>query len=155
MVTMRDESEDLDVVSKIRRGIESSKSTENSVLQPPASVFLLSEIDWPIKIVRLNCVFDRQLESLCSPNPYQPGSAHLMNTTYAFTSKVRLRLRSQATTLVSARLLGYMVIHAPSRSGRDNITQEITSCGDVGKLDDLAKYYIDHLLHCCEYLAYP
>jgi hypothetical protein len=55
--------------------------------------------------------------------------------------------------LVCAQLLGYMVLHAPSPSGRNNIAQEIVSCGNDVKFCHLAKYYVDHFLRCCEYLA--
>lgn len=54
-------------------------------------------------------------------------------------------------TLVSARLLGYLIIHAPTHSGHTYIMNEINSCNDnQEKLQTLAQFYINNFLHVCE-----
>jgi hypothetical protein len=93
------------------------------------------------------------------PNPYQPGSTYFnaYNICAHFEGLAAVLTLESLTLapLVCARLLGFMIIHAPSASGRDNITQEIISCCNGEKFRDLAKYYVDHFLRCCEYqLAY-
>ncbi|KAJ8597922.1 hypothetical protein M405DRAFT_779057 [Rhizopogon salebrosus TDB-379] len=53
--------------------------------------------------------------------------------------------------LVCARLLGYMLIHAPVDTGRDHLAKEILSCtGDDG-LKQLGKFYFDHFIRLCAY----
>jgi hypothetical protein len=57
---------------------------------------------------------------------------------------------SGPSSLVCARLLGYMIIHLPTNNGRTNISNEINSCGGLDNLHELAKLYIDHFLRSCE-----
>ena len=53
-------------------------------------------------------------------------------------------------TVVCARLLGYIIIHAPTEEGRTNITNEINSCNDDNMtLHRLAKFYVGHFLRPC------
>jgi len=52
--------------------------------------------------------------------------------------------------LVCARLLGYMMVHAPIASGRENIANEILACINDTALANLAKFYINHFLRCCK-----
>jgi hypothetical protein len=55
------------------------------------------------------------------------------------------------STSVCARLLGYLIIHAPTPGGHINITNEINSCNEDGeKLHILAQFYINHFLRVCE-----
>jgi hypothetical protein len=53
--------------------------------------------------------------------------------------------------LVCARLLGYMLIHAPIDTGRDYLAKEILSCTDDDGLERLAKFYFNHLIRLCAY----
>jgi hypothetical protein len=52
-------------------------------------------------------------------------------------------------TVVCGRLLGYIIIHAPTEEGRTNITNEINSCENNMSLHKLAKFYVDHFLRPC------
>lgn len=61
-------------------------------------------------------------------------------------------VQSGVSPLICARLLGYMIIHAPTDLGRRNISSEITSCRNKEEFFDLAKLYIQHFLRCCKYL---
>jgi hypothetical protein len=53
--------------------------------------------------------------------------------------------------LVCARLLGYMLIHAPVDTGRDYLAKEIISCTDDDGLKRLGKFYFDHFIRFCAY----
>ncbi|KAF8575890.1 hypothetical protein K439DRAFT_1368763 [Ramaria rubella] len=55
--------------------------------------------------------------------------------------------KSGPSSLVCARLLGYMIIHSPTAEGHMNIAKEINSCSKgVAQLYQLAKFYIDRYL---------
>ncbi|KAG9009171.1 hypothetical protein FRB93_005667 [Tulasnella sp. JGI-2019a] len=45
-----------------------------------------------------------------------------------------------------SRLLGYLLIHAPTDAGRTNVQTEIELCTTDGQLKDLAQLYIDHFI---------
>jgi hypothetical protein len=53
--------------------------------------------------------------------------------------------------LVCARLLGYMLIHAPVDTGRDYLAKVILSCTDDDGLKRLGKFYFDHFIRLCAY----
>ncbi|KAG1744970.1 uncharacterized protein EDB91DRAFT_1121874, partial [Suillus paluster] len=53
--------------------------------------------------------------------------------------------------LTHARLLGFMLIYAPSAPGRDNIVSEIIGCKDVDALSGLGLSYFNHFLHLFVY----
>ena len=56
---------------------------------------------------------------------------------------------------IAARLLGYLLIHAPTPHGRDVLAREITSCTDDAALFELAKLYLNHFIRCCELFVHP
>lgn len=59
------------------------------------------------------------------------------------------------TDIIAARVLGYLVIHAPIDSGRDNICREINDCHhNHQKLNLLATLYRDCFVRCCEFLCH-
>lgn len=60
---------------------------------------------------------------------------------------------SGVSSLVCARLLGYMILHAPTDVGRGNISNEVMSCPNEKYLADMAKLYIQIFLRCCEDLS--
>jgi hypothetical protein len=63
-----------------------------------------------------------------------------------------LSLRQPSPQLVCARILGYMLIHAPVVTGRDYLAQEIIDCADDDTLGKLGKFYDNNLIRLCEYL---
>lgn len=88
-------------------------------------------------------------------NPYSPGS--LYSDAYiacvqmeAWAIGHHAQALSGPSVLVCARLLGYMIIHAPTHAGRDNISSEITSCRNYQEKCTVACTYIDHFVRCCE-----
>ncbi len=55
------------------------------------------------------------------------------------------------STQVAGRLLGYMLLEAPTAEGRDNVTFEIASCsGDETRLKQLAQLYAKVYIQTCE-----
>lgn len=56
--------------------------------------------------------------------------------------------------VILARSLGYLILKAPSDSGRTVVTLEILSVpqGSYDKLAELAEYWIDRLIRCCKQL---
>lgn len=58
--------------------------------------------------------------------------------------------------LVCARILGYMLLHAPTDEGRDKVVTEIMSYAGDSDLMDLAQSYSNNFIRCCEcpFLAY-
>ncbi|KAJ7576913.1 hypothetical protein C8J56DRAFT_375615 [Mycena floridula] len=53
------------------------------------------------------------------------------------------------TDVIAARLLGYLIIHAPIATGRDNICREINDCQNVHQdLNRLAVLYRDCFVRC-------
>ena len=56
---------------------------------------------------------------------------------------------------VAARLLGYLLIHAPTSDGQDALAREITSCTDNVALFELAKLYMNDFIRCCELSFHP
>ena len=59
---------------------------------------------------------------------------------------------SQLSPLVCARILGYMLIHAPLDTGRVWLSEEIIKCGGDAELKQLGEFYFDHFICVCEYL---
>lgn len=60
-------------------------------------------------------------------------------------------LNSKPPTLVCARLLGYLLIHALVDKGRDSVADDILNCRCNEDLIELADFFITHLFRCCEY----
>jgi len=51
---------------------------------------------------------------------------------------------------ICARLLGYMLLHAPTEIGHNNIANEVFDCHNFGELCQVACKYINNFLRCCE-----
>jgi len=60
---------------------------------------------------------------------------------------------SRLSPLVCARILGYMIIHAPVKTGRVWISEQIMKCGDDEALERLGEFFCDHFIRVCEYLS--
>jgi hypothetical protein len=60
--------------------------------------------------------------------------------------------KSKPPSLVCARLLGYMLTHAPNDAGRRNVAKHTGSCIDDAKFLELAQLYFCHFVRLCEYL---
>src|SRR5882762_9454118 len=92
-------------------------------------------------------------------NPYNVNTHPREHSAYATCVEYEARalaglhpVPSGVSSLVCARLLGYMVLHAPTHIGCENISNEVTSCANTEQLADMAKLYIQTFLRCCECL---
>lgn len=54
--------------------------------------------------------------------------------------------------LVCARLLGYMLIHAPVQTGKEHLSREIVACINDEDLRNLGEFYDQHFVRLCEWL---
>jgi len=88
------------------------------------------------------------------PNPFnttQPGSAYQMclhlEDCHAV---VRQSEETRLSVLVCARLLGHMLIEAPTETGRQNIATEIIRSVDDDQLQKLAETYKNYFILCCK-----
>ena len=53
--------------------------------------------------------------------------------------------------LMYARCLGYLITEAPDDDAREYIASEILTCmGDGEKMNELARFYMNHLFRLCE-----
>ena len=86
-------------------------------------------------------------------NPFPTGMlAHKAYTTcIMLENSFPLANLSGPLTLVCSRLLGYLILHAPTPGGQMCIMNEINSCDDdEEKLHRLAQFYVNYFLHVCE-----
>lgn len=96
------------------------------------------------------------------PNPYKINTHSREYNAYGTCLKYEARAIAGSHPVVSgpqsvtlARLLGYMILHAPTELGRENISNEVMSCATPEALTEKAKLYMTALIHCCEYLTLP
>ena len=92
-------------------------------------------------------------QPLPTNNPYAPGMPvhQAYATCVALETDFPLANYSGPPTPVCARLLGYLIIHAPTQRGHVSITNEINSCnGNKMRLHELALFYVNHFLRFCE-----
>jgi hypothetical protein len=87
--------------------------------------------------------------SALPPNPYGHENEAWQR---AYDVCLGLEARSQNTQsqLIRARFLGYMILEAPTTSGRDNVCRELTACANDQQLEEMGDLYISHLLRCCK-----
>ncbi|KAH6909765.1 hypothetical protein BKA70DRAFT_1471891 [Coprinopsis sp. MPI-PUGE-AT-0042] len=79
------------------------------------------------------------------PNSWTNGTELLWSN--AYDECLRLESDSEATGIIHARTLGYLLIYAPISDGRTFAAGQILECGgDASKLCQLAQLYQDHLL---------
>ena len=55
---------------------------------------------------------------------------------------------------VCARVLGQLMLQAPTDEGRANVANEISSCENNKALFELAQLYVNHFIRCCESFLY-
>ncbi|KAF7976475.1 hypothetical protein HWV62_6743 [Athelia sp. TMB] len=93
------------------------------------------------------------------PNPFNGNTLSREHSAYA----TCLRYEAEATagshpvlsgleSIVLARVLGYLIIYAPTELGRANISHDVASCDTTEKLADMAKLYVAAFIRCCKRL---
>ena len=121
--------------------IDSKRATINILLFPPS---------YPLH------KFELRVASMPQPlpnNPFPAGTPARQAYTTCLTLEASFPLVnwSGPPTVVCARLLGYLIVHAPTIHGRTDVANEINSCNnDEEKLHVLAQFYINHFLRVCE-----
>ena len=106
-------------------------------------------------------ICELRVRPLPHPNPFDTTQQVLPHSAY----KICLRLEEHHATvlqmengalsvLVCARLLGRMVLEAPTDMGRQNISTEIIRSLNDDQLQKLAQSYRDNFIRCCKSI-YP
>lgn len=58
---------------------------------------------------------------------------------------------AEETNIIHARLLGYLILHAPNQIARSEMVRAIHSCeGDFGRLSELGQLYINCFIRACK-----
>ena len=85
------------------------------------------------------------------PNPYPQALNPEAHAAYDQCLQNQVDAGDDVKLLMYARCLGFLIIEAPSDEARDYLSSEITQCGgDVNKMNNLAKFYIENLFRLCE-----
>jgi len=97
-------------------------------------------------------------------NPYNTGQQAVLHVAYGRCATLQNR-HSQVvpcghlSVLICARILGYMILEAPTDEGRTELATEIVRCVGDEDLQKLAEIYKNHLLRVCKplfrWLSHP
>ena len=88
------------------------------------------------------------------PNPYHQLDQVNYHEAYNHCLQCEAEAGTGVTRLMFARCLGYLILEAPTSTGRDMISDEILECnGNRDDMEALARLYINHLLRLCESIA--
>lgn len=95
------------------------------------------------------------------PNPYDINTQFCEHNAYAtcltYEADALAGLHPAAQGLQSvtlARVLGYLILYAPTELGRTNVSSEVTSCTTTENLADLAKLYATFFIRYCKDLTF-
>lgn len=85
-------------------------------------------------------------------NPYSTPSEGRWHDAYDMCLKIEPALADPLEEdAVHARLLGYLILEAPTPAGRDYISEEILNCeGNTAKLSELVKFFVSSVMPVCE-----
>lgn len=89
------------------------------------------------------------------PNPYNTGQQAVLHAAYKRcvilqNSHSEVVQCGRLSVLICARLLGYMILEAPTDEGRTEFVSEIVRCVNDVDLQKLAEVYKNHLLRLCK-----
>lgn len=59
----------------------------------------------------------------------------------------------EGADLLPIKILGWMLIYAPTPEGRANLVESIDHCGEDEKLVDLGKFYFNKFVNYCKHLV--
>jgi hypothetical protein len=59
-----------------------------------------------------------------------------------------VKIREQK--LIHARVLGYLILEAPSIRASEFVAKEVNACRSEGQLDEMGEMYLHHHLRACE-----
>jgi hypothetical protein len=88
-------------------------------------------------------------------NPYNTGQQAVLHVAYGRCTTLQNRHSqvvpcSHLSVLICARILGYMILEAPTDEGRTELATEIVRCVGDEDLQKLAEIYKNHLLRVCK-----
>ena len=86
------------------------------------------------------------MQELPETNPYPNGSAAYD----AYLSSYQLSMASQDFSAMCGRILGFMLLEAPSDDGLLKLADEINSCKDEQALIYLGEYFLISFIRPCE-----
>lgn len=93
---------------------------------------------------------DNDNPSACNPYPAGQLWARAYDVALAYQTRAPdARTSSGMPPIVCARVVGYMLIHAPTNKCRNIISNEIENCEDDSKLCRLAELYAINFVRCC------
>ena len=99
--------------------------------------------------------------ALPSVNPYKETAQFVIRCAYdrcldLETRHMEVPKHGRLDVLVCARMLGYMLLEAPTEEGRMDFASEVVRCGHDGDkaLQSLAELYKDHLFRVCKSPTY-
>jgi len=92
------------------------------------------------------------------PNPYNTGQQAVLHAAYKRcvvlqNNHLEVVQCGHLSVLICARLLGYMILEAPTDEGRTEFVSEIVRCVNDVDLQKLAEVYKNHLLRLCKLLS--
>jgi len=88
-------------------------------------------------------------------NHYPQDSNTTVHDAYDHCLQCEHEAGNDVQLLMYARCLGYLITEAPNDSARDYIAREILTCvGDGEKLNELARFYINHLFRLCMWFCF-
>ena len=92
--------------------------------------------------------------ALLRPNPFDKTHDFVPNCAYNRCLDLedrRTAVNKSGTleVLVCARFLGYMLIEAPSATGRIEFATNVVRCVNYEAIQDLANMYKNHFIRCC------
>jgi hypothetical protein len=99
--------------------------------------------------------------ALPSANPYKETTQLVIRCAYnrcldLEKRHVEVPRHGRLDVLICARMLGYLLLEAPTEEGRMDFASEVVSCCNDGykELQSLAELYKDHLLRVCKSPTY-
>lgn len=90
-------------------------------------------------------------------NPYRINTPSREHNAYATCLAYEAEAIAGSHSVISgiqpvtlARVLGYLILHAPTELGRANISNDVTSCGTRENLAEMARLYVTTFICYCE-----
>ncbi|EIM91014.1 uncharacterized protein STEHIDRAFT_152697 [Stereum hirsutum FP-91666 SS1] len=96
-------------------------------------------------------------EPLPRPNSFNTGTELVLHTAYSrcldfetnvLANPAALPQTGKLSPLICARLIGRLLLEAPTDDGRANVASEIVRCQDDTNLQNMANLYKDHFIRC-------
>lgn len=81
--------------------------------------------------------------------------SHRVTQQSAYKFCLELEKSTVAKTVMHARVLGYLILHAPNHAAEAEIAKSIVSCaGNIEKLDELGESFVKWFINVCKHDTY-